>query len=117
MRPTDVRPTDVRRTDVRPAGNSGKANRRMITRADWAEEPQGGGRLLIFEISGTGFLKYMVRAIVGTLVDVGDGRRTPASIADLMRVGRRAAAGPTAPAAGLYLVRVDYDPAAPVSFS
>jgi tRNA pseudouridine38-40 synthase len=89
-----------------------------LTQADWTEERlAGGGRLLIFEISGNGFLKYMVRAIVGTLVEVGDGRRTPRSIADLLLAGHRSAAGPTAPAAGLYLVRVDYDPAAPVSFS
>jgi tRNA pseudouridine38-40 synthase len=49
-------------------------------------------------------------------VEVGDGRRTPASIRDLLRSRNRAAAGPTAPPAGLYLVRVDYDAAGPVSF-
>ena len=54
---------------------------RTMTRSDWTEEPlAGGGRLLIYEIAGTGFLKYMVRAIVGTLVEVGDGRRSPASL-------------------------------------
>ena len=90
---------------------------RTITRSDWAEEPlAGGGRLLIYEIAGTGFLKYMVRAVVGTLVEVGDGRRTPASLRDLVESRDRAAAGPTAPPAGLYLVRVDYDAAGPVSF-
>lgn len=91
---------------------------RTITRSEWTEEPlAGGGRLLVYEVAGTGFLKYMVRAIVGTLVEVGDGRRTPASLRDLLDSRDRAAAGPTAPPTGLYLVRVDYDAAAPVSFS
>jgi tRNA pseudouridine38-40 synthase len=108
--------------ELRPvAGGPAKGtrtSRRTITGAVWTEEPlAAGGRLLTFEIGGTGFLKYMVRTIIGTLVEVGDGRRTPASIRELLLSGNRSAAGPTAPPAGLYLVRVDYDPAAPVSFS
>jgi tRNA pseudouridine38-40 synthase len=90
---------------------------RTITRSAWTEEPlAGGGRLLTYEIEGSGFLKYMVRTIVGTLIEVGDGRRPPASVRGLITSGTRAAAGPTAPPSGLYLVRVDYDAAAPVSF-
>jgi tRNA pseudouridine38-40 synthase len=90
---------------------------RTMTRSEWTEEPvAGGGRLLIYEAAGTGFLKYMVRTVVGTMVAVGDGRRTAASIRDLLDSRSRAAAGPTAPPSGLYLVRVDYDAAAPVSF-
>jgi len=101
-----VQPTLETRTSIR-----------TMTRAIWLEEPlAGGGRLLTFEIAGTGFLKYMVRTIVGTLVEVGDGRRTPASFLELLSSADRASAGPTAPPSGLYLVRVDYDAAAPVSF-
>jgi tRNA pseudouridine38-40 synthase len=113
-----LRPTaDERPTAGQPAKGA-RTSRRTITQAVWTEEPlAGGGRLLTFEIGGTGFLKYMVRAIIGTLVEVGDGRRTPESIPDLLLSGHRSAAGPTAPAVGLYLVRVDYDPAAPVSSS
>lgn len=102
---------------LRPTAAAG-TNRRTITRAEWSEAPlAGGGRLLTFEIGGTGFLKYMVRTIIGTLVEVGDGRRAPESIRDLLISGNRATAGPTAPPTGLYLVRVDYDPVGPVSFS
>ena len=100
-------------------GKSGtvKTSTRRVTRSEWTEEPvAGGGRLLIYEIAGTGFLKYMVRAVVGTLVEVGDGRRNASSVRDLLDSGNRAEAGPTAPPSGLYLVRVDYDAAAPVSF-
>jgi tRNA pseudouridine38-40 synthase len=99
-------------------GGSVRTSTRTVTRSEWTEEPlAGGGRLLTYEIAGTGFLKYMVRTIVGTLVEVGDGRRTPPSLRELLNSRSRAAAGPTAPPSGLYLVRVDYDPAAPVSFS
>ena len=52
----------------------------------------------------------MVRAIVGTLVEVGRGARTAESMASLLEAGTaRAEAGPTAPAHGLYLVGVAYD--------
>ncbi len=99
-------------------GGQVRTSVRVITRSDWADEPlPGGGRLLTYEIAGTGFLKYMVRNIVGTLVEVSDGRRTAGSICDLLVSRNRAAAGPTAPPSGLYLVRVDYDAAGPVSFS
>ncbi|MBI3050255.1 MAG: tRNA pseudouridine(38-40) synthase TruA [Acidobacteria bacterium] len=64
--------------------------------------------LLAYEVSGTGFLRHMVRAIVGTLVEIGRGWRPAASMAALVAGGRRADAGATAPPHGLFLVRVDY---------
>jgi len=51
----------------------------------------------------------MVRAIVGTVVEVGLGRRAPASLAEVLRARDRSAAGLTAPAHGLFLMRVDYE--------
>ena len=66
------------------------------------------GRLLCFEVSGAGFLRYQVRAMAGTLVLVGKGRMAPADVARALTAGHRAAAGPTAPAHGLHLWRVHY---------
>ena len=67
-----------------------------------------GGELIVYEVTGTGFLRHMVRTIVGTLVEVGRGRRPVEWMAEVLASRDRAAAGPTAPAAGLFLVRVDY---------
>jgi tRNA pseudouridine38-40 synthase len=67
------------------------------------------GALLTYEVSGDGFLRHMVRAIVGTLVEVGRGWRDPGGMDALLQAKNRANAGATAPPHGLFLVRVDYD--------
>jgi tRNA pseudouridine38-40 synthase len=67
------------------------------------------GPLLTYEVTGDGFLRHMVRAIVGTLVEVGRGWRDPADMYTLLQAKDRARAGATAPPHGLFLVRVDYD--------
>ncbi len=67
------------------------------------------GALLAYEISGDGFLRHMVRAIAGTLVEIGRGWRRPDAIARLLAHGDRGQGGATAPAHGLFLVRVDYE--------
>jgi tRNA pseudouridine38-40 synthase len=64
--------------------------------------------LIRIEVYADRFLKQMVRAIVGTLVEVGLGKRTPASVKDILHARDRSSAGKTAPAYGLYLMRVDY---------
>jgi tRNA pseudouridine38-40 synthase len=68
----------------------------------------GESALLIYEVSGTGFLRHMVRTIVGTLVEIGRGRQPVEWIGRLLVLRDRTLAGPTAPAAGLFLVRVEY---------
>ena len=65
--------------------------------------------LMVYEIRGDGFLRHMVRNIIGTLIEVGEGRRAPADIRRLLAARYRPAAGSTAPACGLCLVKVEYD--------
>jgi tRNA pseudouridine38-40 synthase len=60
------------------------------------------------EITGDGFLRHMVRNIVGTLVDIGLNRRPAADMQRLIEARDRNQAGITAPARGLFLVGVDY---------
>lgn len=79
---------------------------RTITRLDLHATGDGFN----VEVHGDGFLRHMVRAIVGTLVDVGAGRRDPDSMPSLLRSRARHQAGDTAPASGLTLVSVDYPP-------
>ncbi len=67
-----------------------------------------GGFVITFEITGDGFLRHMVRSIVGTLVQVGSGKRDLSTIERALRLGDRTEVGPTAPARGLFLVRVNY---------
>jgi tRNA pseudouridine38-40 synthase len=65
--------------------------------------------LLLFRIAGTGFLHHMVRNIVGTLVEIGRGSLAPSDLTRILDARDRTAAGPTAPAHGLYLVEVGYN--------
>lgn len=69
---------------------------------------EGCGRVII-EVEGDGFLYNMVRIIVGTLVEVGIGRRSSASMAETIAICDRAAAGMTAPPQGLYLKKIYFD--------
>ena len=64
--------------------------------------------LITYEIAGAGFLRHMVRTIVGTLVEVGRGRRPAAWVSEVLRSRDRSDAGPTAPAEGLFLVSLEY---------
>ena len=79
---------------------------RTMTRSEWIVHEDD---VLAYEIAGDGFLRHMVRAVVGTLVEIGQGRRPVSSAAALLAGGSRPEAGATAPPQGLFLVRVDYD--------
>lgn len=63
---------------------------------------------LIYEVRGNGFLHHMVRNLVGTFLLVGKGTLEPRDMDRILAKKKRAAAGPTAPARGLYLVSVEY---------
>jgi tRNA pseudouridine38-40 synthase len=81
-----------------------------------SDQGQTGGRPaaellqppIVITVNGDGFLRHMVRTIAGTLVDVGLGRWPASAVADILASRDRRRAGRTAPAAGLFLVRVDY---------
>lgn len=63
-----------------------------------------------FSFTGDGFLRHMVRNLVGTLIDVGTGKISVDSFQEILKNRDRQAAGPTAPAHGLFLVKVFYEP-------
>jgi len=89
----------------RSAGSPTRTTVRRVIRADWKRRRDG---LLIFEIEASGFLKQMVRAIVGTLVEAGRGKLTPEDVQTILESRDRKEAGPTAPAHGLFLKEVKY---------
>jgi tRNA pseudouridine38-40 synthase len=67
------------------------------------------GDWIWLDVEADGFLYNMVRAIAGTLIDVGRGYRPAAQVADILQAEDRTRAGPTAPAQGLFLMRVTYE--------
>jgi tRNA pseudouridine38-40 synthase len=84
---------------------------REVTRATWTDAgstPDGEGRRWTFSISAGSFLHNMVRAAVGSMVDVAQGRMTPEEFAEGLASGERRRMGQTAPARGLALVAVRY---------
>ncbi len=64
--------------------------------------------LVTYRVTGSGFLHHMVRNLTGTFVDIASGRLSPDAIFAILAARSRSAAGPTAPAHGLYLVSVEY---------
>ncbi len=66
------------------------------------------GPCLIYQVSGNGFLKHMIRNVVGTLIEVGKGNLTLAGLTEFVERRGKGKAGPTVAAQGLFLIRVDY---------
>ena len=89
----------------RSVGSPTRSAVRKVLRAEWKKGKDGLSR---FEIEATGFLKQMVRAIVGTLVEVGRGKMTAHDFSGILASKDRRKAGPTAPARGLFLREVKY---------
>ena len=82
---------------------------RTIYSSAWEERQTETGDLLVYRVRGNGFLHHMVRNLVGTMLDVGRGHRQLSDIPAIIAARSRAAAGPTAPARGLFLHSVEYD--------
>lgn len=81
-----------------------KTNDCRIDHAGWKEE----GHLLLFTIRADRFLRNMVRAIVGTLLDVGTGKITAEDFNRIIEARNRSKAGSSVPARGLYLIKITY---------
>ena len=64
--------------------------------------------IITIRIKGNAFLRHMVRNIAGTLVKIGRNKISPEQIQDILEAKDRRAAGPTAPACGLFLEKIDY---------
>jgi tRNA pseudouridine38-40 synthase len=79
-------------------------NVRTIYSSVWARD----GEELVYTVRGNGFLHHMVRNVVGTFVLVGKKTMKTEDLRRILNAKERSAAGPTAPACGLYLVGVDY---------
>jgi tRNA pseudouridine38-40 synthase len=84
---------------------------RTIFSSAWEQQRTEAGGLLIYRVRGSGFLHHMVRNLVGTMLDVGRGHLELSQLPSILAARSRAAAGPTAPASGLFLHSVEYDEA------
>jgi len=80
------------------------SNVRTIHSSSWE---RAGGEL-VYTVRGSGFLHHMVRNLVGTFILVGKGTLQAEDVSRILAARNRSAAGPTAPASGLYLVNVEY---------
>lgn len=81
-----------------------KTNLCTVTRAQWEQKSDG----LIFYISADRFLRNMVRAIVGTLLDIGKGITKTEQLEEIINSKNRSNAGMSVPACGLYLTKIEY---------
>lgn len=87
------------------AGSNIESTVRTITRSEWTRE----GAYLYYFVSANGFLYNMVRILVGTFLEIGEGKRPQDAVARALVSKNRADAGATAPAHGLTLMRVQYE--------
>ena len=97
----------VGRHDFAAFGNAGSARKTTVRTLSAVRLIARRDHFAIL-VQGDGFLYNMVRNIAGTLIDVGSGKREPTAIDRALAGGDRSLVGPTAPARGLYLVRVLY---------
>ena len=89
----------------RTVGSPTRTTVRRVIRGEWKRGRDG---LIRFEIEANGFLKQMVRSIIGTLVEIGRGKRKASDLRKVLNSKDRKEAGPTAPAQGLFLKEVKY---------
>jgi len=98
----------IGKKDFKSFENTGSPRRSTIREIFSASMVQPQKDRIVFKICASGFLKYMVRNIVGTLVEAGKKKIGPDSFNQLIQARDRSQAGPTAPAHGLFLYQVNY---------
>jgi tRNA pseudouridine38-40 synthase len=101
---TSFAAVDPERSERLAASDQGTTNIRTIFSSAWSRE----GEELIYTVRGSGFLHHMVRNLIGTFLLVGKGTVSLEDLHCILDTRERSAAGPTAPASGLYLVGVEY---------
>ena len=94
--------------DFRSMATNNGADLFSTVRTIYSSRLERLGPLLIYRVRGSGFLYNMVRNVAGTLLEVGRGNISADSIPAILEARDRSAAGPTAPAVGLFLVSVEY---------
>jgi tRNA pseudouridine38-40 synthase len=99
-----VDPERVERMAVEEGGEHAVSNNRTVFSSAWARE----GDEWTYTVRGSGFLHHMVRNLVGTFLLIGKGTVSREDFRRILEARERSAAGPTAPASGLYLVAVEY---------
>jgi tRNA pseudouridine38-40 synthase len=95
-------------TEERDSDLQTRSTIRTVFSSGWEQMQGEAGAMLVYRVRGNGFLHHMVRNFVGTLLDVGRGRLEVNAIPEILTAKARAAAGPTAPARGLFLQSVEY---------
>jgi len=90
------------------ASSKGERTQRRVELLDIFPEIQFGEHSIVIRIVGNAFLHSMIRIIVGSLVEIGKGRKPDSWIAEVLAAEHREVAGPTAPAKGLVFWHVDY---------
>jgi tRNA pseudouridine38-40 synthase len=101
----EAAPLFARKADFRAFSSSRLENSvRKVIRSGIEKK----GDEIIYTVEAKGFLRYMVRTMVGTLLEVGKGKMPPEKIEEIFKEKKRSLAGPTIPAKGLCLIRVNY---------
>lgn len=97
-------------TSFRDSQCQAKSPMRTLDRLDVTARPcESGGTEITIEAEAQSFLHHQVRNMVGSLVLIGEGKWSKADLEKALAAKDRTASGPTAPAEGLYLVRIDYE--------
>ena len=105
-------PPPAPRDKLNPEGGSLSAEKgtiRTLFSSAWERRQTEAGEILVYRVRGNGFLHHMVRNLVGTMLEVGRGLLKAEDIPAILAARSRSAAGPTAPARGLFLCSVEYD--------